>query len=221
MNKFKQGLNKVIKFLRKNIYYVLIIVCIAAIGTMITVTLARDKHRNSNLPTIVTPDDKPIVTPGGDDPTVPVDDPNSNKPKPVVFVNPVANATISKNYSEVEAVYSKTLNQWSTHLGIDFVAEEGSAVVAVYDGYVAEIINDTMYGNVVTINHANGLSTKYYSLGDNVAVNVGQTITAGTKIGEISTSMLVESSDGAHLHFETLVNNSLVDPSSYFVTNNK
>lgn len=220
MNKFKQGLNKVIKFLRKNIYYVLIIVCIAAIGTMVTITLARDKHRNTNLPTIVTPDDKPIITPD-DDPSIPIDDPNSNKPKPVVFINPVANATVGMGYSETELVFSKTLEQWSVHTGIDFIAEEGSAVVAVYDGTVADIQNDTMYGNIVTINHANGLSTKYYSLGDNIAVNVGQAVTAGTKIGEISISMMIESSDGAHLHFETLVNNKVVDPTSYFVTNNK
>ena len=62
MNKLKTAFTKVGKFLKKNVYYVLIFCCLAAIGTMVAVTVAEnDKQANVNNPGTVTPQpDNPI-----------------------------------------------------------------------------------------------------------------------------------------------------------------
>ncbi|MEG1612576.1 MAG: M23 family metallopeptidase [Clostridia bacterium] len=221
MNKFQNVVKSVGKFLKKNIYYVLIVVCIAAIGTMVTVALTKNDAGKNNAPAVVTPGgDKPVVKPDDKDP-IPSGKPDPIKPTPVIFISPIANAEAGLNYSETELVFSKTLEQYSTHSGIDFIAAEGTAVNAVYDGVVSNIQNDVLYGYTVTINHKDGVSTRYSSLGEAINVKVGQTVKQGEKIGVTSTSMILESSDGAHLHFETMLNNIVVNPNEYFITSEK
>lgn len=227
MNKFKVAMQKTGKFLKRNIYYVLIIACIAAIGTMVAVTLTRDKPSN-DVPAVVTPaDDTPVVDPGTDTPDEPVDNPDNPGDvvvpviEPIVFISPVENGTVGTGYSDTALVFSKTLSQWSTHMAVDYMAEEGTAVVAVADGVVANIQDDVLEGHIVTINHKDGLTTRYCSLNENIAVVVGQSVTQGTKIGEVSTSMLLESSDGAHVHFEAIKDGANVNPAEYFITNEK
>jgi hypothetical protein len=68
MNKFKIAIQKTGRFLKKNIYYVLIVACVAAIGTMVTVTLVRDK-KGEEVPAVVTPNDDSAV----------IADPNTRK----------------------------------------------------------------------------------------------------------------------------------------------
>lgn len=214
MTKFQSGLNKIAKFLRKNIYYVLIIVAVAAIGTMVTVTLTRDKAELENVaagPAVVVGDDNPAdETPNEDD-----------TPAPTIFINPIDGGAISASYVDDQLVFSKTLSQWSAHQAIDYAAVEGTAVVAVLDGMVSSVENDDLLGYTITINHSDGLATKYCSLNENVAVSVGQQVTQGQKIGEVGNTMLLESADGAHLHFETYLNNELVNPAQYFIAEEK
>lgn len=217
MNKFKQILNSTGKFLKKNIYYVLIIACIAAIATMITVTLVKNSRSSTQTPVgnvdpiTETPKDPDTETPKDKDPVV----------TPVTFSAPVQGSEIGMVFNDAELVFSKTLNQWSTHLGIDYLAEEGTAVCAATDGVVSEVKYDALKGYMVTINHGNGLVTRYCSLGENTSVIVGQSVTKGQTIGTVSTSMIVESSEGAHLHFETLLNDKLINPETFLVANDK
>lgn len=212
MNKFKDGLNKTAKFLRKNIYYVLIIVAVAAIATVLGVTLSRDKV-NTDVPVVVTPDEQD--KPGGDD------KPDDVKPAPVIFVTPVSGGAVSQSYSDTEFVFSKTLEQWSTHLAIDYAADEGTAVLAAYDGTVTAIDNDELYGYCITISHDDGLVTKYYGLTENIKVAVSQKVKSSMQIGEVGSTMLIECMDGPHLHFETLKNGVLINPQKYFITEDK
>ena len=156
MNKFKSGLIKVGKFLKKNVYYVLIIVAVAAICTMVGVTVSRNKSNvNNDVPAVVTPENP------SDDNKEPVkpDNPEDKKPvvEQIVFVTPVTGGTVAASFSETELVFSKTLEQWSTHRAVDFVAEEGSDVLAVWDGVVTAIDNDPLYGYCVSISHGDGL----------------------------------------------------------------
>lgn len=215
MNKFKSGLAKTAKFLRKNIYYVLIIVAVAAIGTMVAVALTRDK--GGEVPVVKTPD-KVVENPIDEKP---VDKPDPTTPTPVIFINPVEGGAVSASFSDTELVFSNTLKQWSTHLAVDFAATEGSAVSAVLDGIVTAVNNDELYGYCVTISHADGLVTKYCGMTDKVAVAVGQTVKQGAKIGEVGNTMILESADGPHLHFITIKNNVAVNPAEYFITDEK
>lgn len=214
MNKFKSGLSKTAKFLRKNIYYVLIIVAVAAIGTMVAVALTRNK--TNDAPTINKPVEEPVVPDKPQNPDKPVD-----KPEAVIFISPVDNGAVVASFNDTELVFSKTLNQWSTHLAIDYAAAEGTAVMAVYDGTVTNIVNDELRGYTVTISHKDGLVTKYCSLNENITVSVGQKVTQGAKIGEVGNTMILESAEGPHLHFETLKNNKLIDPAEYFINEEK
>ena len=209
MNKFKSALIKTGKFLKKNVYYVVIVVAVAAICAIVGVTVSKTKQAKNSTPVvndtnIESPQDKP-----------------ADKPDPVVFIVPVKDSAVGASFSETELVFSKTLEQWSTHRAIDFMAEEGASVFAVWDGTVSEIVNDPLYGYCVSISHGDGLVTKYCGLSDKVNVSVSQTVKKGAKIGEIGNNMIVESADGTHLHFETYKDGKLINPEDYFVQSEK
>jgi len=67
------------------------------------------------------------------------------------------------------------------------------------------------YGNVVYVDHGNGLSTRYGHLSE-IDVTVGQTVTQGQKIGLVGST---GRSTGPHLHYEVRINNQPVDPKPY------
>lgn len=214
MNKFKSALIKTGKFLRKNVYYVVIVVAVAAICAIVGVTVSKTKQAKNSTPVV---NDTNIESPQDK----PVDKPDPVKPDPVVFIVPVKDSAVGASFSETELVFSKTLEQWSTHRAIDFMAEEGASVFAVWDGTVSEIVNDPLYGYCVSISHGDGLVTKYCGLSDKVNVSVSQTVKKGAKIGEIGNNMIVESADGTHLHFETYKDGKLINPEDYFVQSEK
>lgn len=214
MNKFKSALIKTGKFLRKNVYYVVIVVAVAAICAIVGVTVSKTKQAKNSTPVV---NDTNIESPQDK----PADKPDPVKPDPVVFIVPVKDSAVGASFSETELVFSKTLEQWSTHRAIDFMAEEGASVFAVWDGTVSEIVNDPLYGYCVSISHGDGLVTKYCGLSDKVNVSVSQTVKKGAKIGEIGNNMIVESADGTHLHFETYKDGKLINPEDYFVQSEK
>lgn len=70
------------------------------------------------------------------------------------------------------------------------------------------------YGNWISINHGNGFETRYAHLSKvNTSLN-GRLVEANTEIGNVGST---GHSDGPHLHFETRVNGTPVDPYAYFV----
>ena len=56
-----------------------------------------------------------------------------------VFVNPMKDATITKDYSGAELQFNNTLKQWEIHKAIDFIAGEDVNVYAVSDGTVSNV----------------------------------------------------------------------------------
>ena len=104
--------------------------------------------------------------------------------------------------------------------GIDFAGAEGANALAVYDGVVSSVTYDQLNGNVVKIDHGNGLVTIYSSLNEPV-VTEGQTVTTGTVLGALSTSASKEMSDGSHLHFEVSLNGEVSNPYDYLPTGDK
>jgi len=67
------------------------------------------------------------------------------------------------------------------------------------------------YGNLVVVDHGNGLSTAY-AHNSSLAASVGQSVAAGEVV---SYSGNTGNSTGPHVHFEVRVNGSAVDPLSY------
>ena len=97
------------------------------------------------------------------------------------------------------------------HEGIDIAVGEGTPVRAAAAGLV--IYSGWMggYGNLVVVDHGNGLSTAY-AHNSSLAVSVGQSVAAGETI---SYSGSTGHSTGPHVHFEVRVNGSAVDPLGY------
>lgn len=133
--------------------------------------------------------------------------------KPIVYKMPVAGEIIKK-FSNKELQYSATYKDMRIHTAIDIACEKNTAVSSCADGKVTSIETNAAYGNTVTIEHANGIITKYCAL-NNVTVKVGQSVASGDIIGNVNT-VPCESADQAHLHFEVLKEGKLIDPTTLF-----
>ena len=97
------------------------------------------------------------------------------------------------------------------HEGIDIAVAEGTPVRAAGAGTVIYAGWMGGYGNLVVVDHGNGLSTAY-AHNSSLGVGVGQSVTAGQVV---SYSGNTGNSTGPHVHFEVRVNGSAVDPLGY------
>ncbi len=94
------------------------------------------------------------------------------------------------------------------HDGIDISASYGSPIVAADSGVVLYSGEQRGYGNLILVEHPNGLVTVYAHCSKRLA-REGEKIRRGQKIGEVGTSGKVS---GPHLHFEVRENAKPVDP---------
>lgn len=130
------------------------------------------------------------------------------------FIKPVEGEKI-KDYSKDNLVYSSTLDEWTTHLGIDFAAEKTDIVKAAADGKVKSIKNDPRYGLTVVIEHENGFESIYSSLLTAEFINVGEEVKQGQTIATVGNTARFEISDETHIHFEIKKDGINVDPNIY------
>jgi murein DD-endopeptidase MepM/ murein hydrolase activator NlpD len=104
------------------------------------------------------------------------------------------------------------------HRGVDIGAAWGTPIMAATDGRVVTAGWGSGYGNMVQLNHAGGLSTRYGHM-SRVAVRAGQTVRQGQVIGYVGSTGM---STGPHLHYELYRNGQLTDPRSVrFVTSSQ
>lgn len=97
------------------------------------------------------------------------------------------------------------------HAGIDISASPGTAVAASKAGSVLYAGWRGGYGRIVLIDHHDGVVTAYAHL-RSFAVGVGTSVGQGQTIGAVGSS---GNSTGPHLHFETRVNGTPVNPRQY------
>lgn len=102
-------------------------------------------------------------------------------------------------------------SSYEYHEGQDIEAPMGAPVVAAASGTVTIACAQNGYGNVVYIDHGNGLSTRYGHLSRIDAV-VGQQIARGELLGRVGST---GRSTGPHLHYEVRINNQPVNPRTY------
>ena len=94
------------------------------------------------------------------------------------------------------------------HKGIDFAGREGDPVIATAAGVITWAGERYGYGNLVEINHGNGLVSRY---GHNHSINVqvGEVVTKGHTIALLGNT---GRSTGAHVHYEIIKNGKQIDP---------
>ena len=136
------------------------------------------------------------------------------KQKDPDFVKPIEGEVL-KEYAKDNLIYSETLKEWTTHLGIDIKAERATVVKSAADGTVKYIKNDPRFGLTIIIEHANGFETRYANLLTTEFVSEGEEVKAGQTIGTVGDSAIYEIVDESHLHFEILKNNENVNPTEY------
>ena len=135
--------------------------------------------------------------------------------KPLTFSKPL-NGQIQKPYSIDKVIYSKTLELWKTHDGIDISSKLGENVKSIEKGTVEKVYDDSFYGTTVVIDHGQGYKSSYSNLNSKVSVKEKQTVTKGQVIGKVSNTSIGEIKDEAHLHFTLFKDNNNVDPTYIF-----
>lgn len=134
--------------------------------------------------------------------------------KDPTFVKPIEGEVL-KEYAKDSLIYSETLKEWTTHLGIDIKAERATVVKSAADGTVKYIKNDPRYGLTIIIEHSNGFETRYCNLLTTEFVSEGEEVKAGQTIGTVGDSAVYEIVDELHLHFEILKDGESTNPSEY------
>jgi len=103
------------------------------------------------------------------------------------------------------------LGRPAVHTGIDLRGEIGEPVRATATGNVTIAGREGGYGNMVEINHGNGLATRYGHLSE-IKVKIGQFVRIGEIVGKIGST---GRSTGPHLHYETRINGEAIDPQKF------
>lgn len=192
---------KFLNFLKKYAAFIVIIACVVAI---VAIVIAESvKSPSGTLPEI-------DIGGGG------IENGEIVDTDPLTFDLPLAEYTISMDYTDGDDfVYSSTLNEWTTHKGIDFVATGSKDVKAVADGTIESVTTDAEHGTKIVIDHGQGIKSIYSSLADNATVKKGDAVKKGDKIGEASDSSYLEFKDGPHVHFEMTKDGKHISPREY------
>ena len=229
-------------FLANNGFYVALTVCLVLIGGAIALLALTDRSekeaqapetaepivivgqsnderlnnvleapKTSPLPTLVP---KPTVRPLPTE-TAATPAPTARTASTTSKAAPPVQGEIVFGYAVDKLLYSVTLDQWTTHDAVDIAADAGTPVKCVFSGTVERAEKDDALGYTVVVQHSNGRSTVYASLGEDVRVKAGDKVSAGDVIGTVGTSAISECSLPPHLHFAVRVDGAPKDPAKY------
>ena len=128
------------------------------------------------------------------------------------YLRPVKGNAL-KEYSMDKVIYSKTLDLWKVHDGIDIYAILGEEVVSSEKGIVERIYEDSFYGYSVIIDHQNGIKTIYRNLSKEISIKENEQVKKGQVIAKVGETSIGECKDEPHIHFEVVKNGEIVNPS--------
>ncbi|MEO8152828.1 MAG: M23 family metallopeptidase [Rhizobacter sp.] len=97
------------------------------------------------------------------------------------------------------------------HTGLDFPSDVGTRIMAAAGGVVRSTDFHPAYGNLLEIDHGNGLVTRYAHT-SKILVKAGDLIKRGQVVALVGTT---GRSTGPHLHFEVMVEGVLQDPAKF------
>jgi murein DD-endopeptidase MepM/ murein hydrolase activator NlpD len=97
------------------------------------------------------------------------------------------------------------------HTGLDFPGDTGTPILAAAGGVVQLTQHHSAYGNMIEVDHGNGLVTRY-AHASKVLARTGDIVKRGQAIAEVGST---GRSTGPHLHFEVLVDGVPQDPAKF------
>ena len=133
--------------------------------------------------------------------------------KELSFEKPVE-GEIVREYAKDSLIYSETLQEWTTHTGIDIKADKTTVVKAAETGTIKSIKNDPRYGLTIVIEHDDQYQTIYSNLLTSEFVVEGEKVEKGQAIGTVGNTAVFEIADEPHLHFEIWKDSLPVDPTT-------
>ena len=119
-------------------------------------------------------------------------------------------------FSPAIPVYSRTLDDWRTHMGVDIGAPLGREVQAIADGTIIDVYEDLRFGTTVKTEHSNGIIAIYSNLDNNGLPSEGCNVKKGDVIARVGDTALFETVADTHLHFELIKDGVNVNPMDYF-----
>jgi murein DD-endopeptidase MepM/ murein hydrolase activator NlpD len=126
------------------------------------------------------------------------------------FQNPAIGKEITSPFGNRRDPF---LGRLALHAGVDFRFAPGEKVHPTAPGKVITAGWSGGYGNMVEVDHGNGISTRYGHMSE-ILVNVGDTVDRQDTIGLAGST---GRSTGTHLHYEVRQNGRAVDP-IYFIS---
>ncbi len=219
--------NSFSKQLRDKGYYIVLILCIAAVGVSgylfckslsksaktNEVSLAEQASNTTEEDTTERQSHSQAAAVMGED-TTPTTPETPTQSKTLTTVNPV-DGEIGQSYSMDHLSYSQTTRDWRTHDGVDLLCALGTQVCAAADGVVASVSTDNSLGTMITVSHADGYVTTYANLAEDVSVSAGDQVKAGDALGTIGATAVAETGEEPHLHFAVHKDEASVDPAEF------
>ncbi len=202
--------SRLMAFLKKNIHYILMILCVIAIGVVVTVVAVL----NTTKPDVDVskPDNPSVEVPDDTDKPVVVE-------KKFALIMPVDGGVQGRAFSDTALSYNPSMSQYDAHLAVDILGEEGKNIYAGFEGTVVDVQNDIYNGGTVTIDYGKGYVATFKLLAD-VSVKKGDKVKETSVIGKVG-KFQFECKEQAHLHLELKKDNKLVDPMLYIVGEDK
>lgn len=201
-------------FMERQGFYIVLALCVLTILLTAVFTNLNPKPQSDPTP-------PPGLAAAADDPSVqrlaqaatPTPSPTQAPPQ---FVFPLANEqAVYRAFDGARPAYFEASKLWQLHPAVDIRAQYGQSVLAVADGTVQEIIENTGDSVILVLTHAAGYESRFRGL-VGVTVRVGDTVRAGQAVGSAGYGPLIEKEDGAHVHLEILKDGIYMDPANLF-----
>ena len=232
----RRGIGPVLRFMETKGFYLVLAVCVIAIGAAGYVVFGRgapagnvvdreevmqEEELEIDDPVLEDIPDVPTADDADDEPeketSTDLEQPDTQVNKPVsvpsaVYTKPV-NGKVDRAFSGDTLVKDLTMGDWRTHNGTDFICAKDAQALAFAAGTVTAVKEQGLYGLCVTIDHGDGLQSMLAGLAT-CKVKVGAKVTCGQVIGTCAGNLEAESAQESHVHLEVTKAGKYIDPMS-------
>ncbi len=209
------------KLLEKDGFYLALFACVCLVavgGVWFTKNNVDDLASNNLIVNDTDNDDEVHLIEKENEETVPTStesEQNLEQAKKEQVVNKLSflGQEVVREYSEKTPSYSKTLDVWEIHKGLDVSAKKGSEVKSLLSGKVTKVFNDDENGMSVEVTTGDTVVV-YSNLDAKVSVEKEQTVKEGQVLGKVGNTTSVELEDGEHVHIEAYRGEESINPMS-------